>query len=139
MANQVISEEELMLLLSPISQTNAHESQEKPKLTMKLLYELIKKLKEENLMLTDRVAEYERKIEVIFESKNEIATTLDMSFHEKQGLVAEITAAPASVAPIHCLVPRAIRHPEHKKRPLWFLFVKSAFQFLFRGWKGYHF
>ncbi len=52
MANKVNSDKEFMLLLSPIYNTTANESQVKPKLTMKLLYEHINKLKEENIMLT---------------------------------------------------------------------------------------
>ena len=43
MAHKVISDEELLLLLSPIYYNQENEPTEKPKLTMKLLYELIRK------------------------------------------------------------------------------------------------
>lgn len=139
MANQVISDEELMLLLSTIYHSDNHESQEKPKLTMKLLYELIKKLKEENMMLTNRMTEYERQIDLLLESKNEIASTLEVSLCLEHGKLAEIEIVPNSATSMNYLVPRSVRHPDQKKTPLWLLLLKSSFRLLFRRRKGYLF
>ncbi|MDR6550034.1 hypothetical protein [Paenibacillus qinlingensis] len=136
MATKVISDEELMLLLSPICQTTANELQKKPKLTMKLLYELIKKLKEENMILTDRLTEYEHKIDLLLDSKSEVAASLALPLLEERGTAIEISSQPISVPPSSYLVPRSIRHPEKKKTPMWFLFVKSSVRFLFRRRRG---
>lgn len=132
MANKGNSDKELMLLLSPIYNTTANESQEKPKLTMKLLYEHINKLKEENIILTNRITEYEQKIDLLFESKSEVASTLERPLIIEHGKTAEIEAVPDYFIPMNFLVPRSVRYLHHKKSPLWFLLLRSAIRFLIR-------
>lgn len=132
MANKVDSDKEFMLLLSPIYNTAANESQEKPKLTMKLLYEHINKLKEENIMLTNRITTYEQKIDLLFESKNEVASTLEVPLFVEHGKTVEIEAVLDYVTPLNFLVPRSVRHLDHKRSPLWFLLLRSAIRFLIR-------
>ena len=76
MAYKVISDEELMFLLSPTHNNEENEQSEKPKLTMKLLYELIKKLKQENMLLSKRVDEFEQQLNLLHQIRDEVATTL---------------------------------------------------------------
>jgi hypothetical protein len=115
-SNKVISDEELMLLLSPTCTNEENEQSEKPKLTMKLLYELIKKLKEENMMLSKRVDEFEQQLVLLHQIRDEVATTLDLSMIEETGITVGMEAELDSGLPQTIQTSRAERHPSKKRR-----------------------
>ncbi|MNY70472.1 hypothetical protein D3C86_2086070 [compost metagenome] len=69
---------------------------------------------------------------MLFEVNNEVASTKEVQFELEPVKMIETNQ-------MHMLVPRATRHPVKKQSPLWFMFVKSAFRFLFRGRYGYAF
>ncbi|MBP1964541.1 hypothetical protein [Paenibacillus aceris] len=129
MAHKVISDEELLLLLSPICDNQETNLAEKPKLTMKLLFELIKKLKEENLILSNRITEYELKLDMLLQNKAEVASTTEAAeLVEPLSKQNEIDC----VLPIVTLAPRSVRHPSQRKKPMWLLFIRSVTRFFFR-------
>lgn len=130
MSNKVISDEELMLLLSPTNNNEENEQSEKPKLTMKLLYELIKKLKEENMMLSKRVDEFEQQLNLLHQIRDEVATTLDLPIIEETEITVRMEAELVSGLPQTIQTSRAERHPsktnkKNKKN-------KSFWTYLFR-------
>ncbi|SDN03221.1 hypothetical protein SAMN04487897_101851 [Paenibacillus sp. yr247] len=124
MAYKVISDEELMLLLSP---NKENEQSEKPKLTMKLLYELIKKLKQENIMLSKRVDELEQQLDLLHQIRAEVATTLELPVLIEPGIPAVMEADLDYGLPQTILIPRSQRHPSQNKKSFWaFLFRVST-------------
>lgn len=130
MSNKVISDEELMLLLSPTCTNEENKQSEKPKLTMKLLFELIKKLKEENMMLSKRVDEFEQQLNLLHQIRDEVATTLDLPIIEETEITVRMEAELVSGLPQTIQTSRAERHPsktnkKNKKN-------KSFWTYLFR-------
>lgn len=134
MSNKVISDEELMLLLSPTCTNEENEQSEKPKLTMKLLYELIKKLKEENMMLSKRVDEFEQQLVLLHQMRDEVATTLDLPMIEETGITVGIEAELDSGLPQTIKTSRAERHPSKKNKK-----DKSFWTYLFSHLANFHF
>ena len=114
MSNKVISDEELMMLLSPTNNNEENEPSEKPKLTMKLLYELIKKLKQENMLLSKRVDELEQQLNLLHQIRDEVATTLDLPIIEETEITVGMEAELVSGLPQTILTSRAERHPSKK-------------------------
>ncbi|MDQ0871529.1 hypothetical protein QFZ77_000188 [Paenibacillus sp. V4I3] len=127
MSYKVISDEELMLLLSPTYNNEENEPSVKPKLTMKLLYELIKKLKQENMMLCKRVDEFEQQLNLLHQTRDEVATTLDLPIIEETGITVGTEAELVSGPPQTILTSRAERHPSKKNKK-----NKSFWTYLFR-------
>ncbi|NOV03063.1 hypothetical protein [Paenibacillus planticolens] len=132
MAHKVVSDEELLMLLSPIDENQETNLTEKPKLTMKLLFELIKKLKEENIVLSNRVTEYELKLELHLQTKAEIASTLEVPDHIEPVSTFQMNNELERVLPHTALAPRSVRHPSHRKKPIWILFIKEAARYFVR-------
>ncbi len=116
MSYKVISDEELMLLLSPTYNNEENEPSEKPKLTMKLLYELIKKLKQENMLLSKRVEEFEQQLDLLHQIRDEVATTLDLPIIEETEITVRMEAELDSGLPQTILTSRAERHPSKKNK-----------------------
>ncbi|BFT72003.1 hypothetical protein [Paenibacillus sp. P36] len=125
MAHKVISDEELLLLLSPICDNQETNVSEKPKLSMKLLYELIKKLKQENVILTNRIAEYERRLDILMESKAQIASSTEMTVLIEPVRTTEVKHELSLVLSSTDLTPRSMRHPSPKKKSISLLFLKA--------------
>lgn len=124
MAHKVISDEEL-LLLSPNCDNPEASLSEKPKLSMKLLYELIKKLKQENVILSNRIAEYERRMDLLMESKAQVASTAERTILIEPVRAAEVKHELGFVLPSTHLTPRSMRHPSPKKKSISLLFLKA--------------
>lgn len=128
MAHKTISDEELLMLLSPIPD---QQDNEKPKLTMKLLYELIKKLKQENVELSERIAEYELKLDKLQQGREEVASTLEHTFlAEPENTKLPVVIDPP--LPQTFLLPRSERHPARRKQLIGTLFMKAVMK-LFIG------
>lgn len=127
MSYKVFSDEELMLLLSPTYNNEENEPSEKPKLTMKLLYELIKKLKQENMMLSKRVDEFEQQLDLLHQIRDEVAITLELPIIEETGIRVGMEAELDSGLPQTILTSRAERHPSKKNKK-----NKSFWTYLFR-------
>lgn len=127
MSYKVFSDEELMLLLSPSYNNEENKPSEKPKLTMKLLYELIKKLKQENIMLSKRLEEFEQQLDLLHQIRDEVATTLELPIIEETGITAGMEAELDSGLPQAILTSRAERHPSKKNKK-----NKSFWTYLFR-------
>ncbi|KRF17618.1 hypothetical protein [Paenibacillus sp. Soil787] len=121
MSDKVISDEELMLLLSPTNNKEENELSEKPKLTMKLLYELIKKLKQENMLLSKRVDELEQQLDLLHQMRDEVATTLDLPMIKEPEITVGMEAELVSSLPQTILTSRAERHPSKKNNKNKFL------------------
>ncbi|MCY9659775.1 hypothetical protein P5G65_09070 [Paenibacillus chondroitinus] len=125
MAHKVISDEELLLLLSPICDNQETNVSEKPKLSMKLLYELIKKLNQENVILSNRIAEYERRLDILMESKAQIASSAEMTVLIEPVRTTEVKQELSLVLSPTDLTPRSMRHPSPKKKSISLLFLKA--------------
>ena len=134
MSNKVISDEELILLLSPTNNNEENEQSEKPKLTMKLLYELIKKLKEENMLLSKRVDEFEQQLNLLHQIRDEVATTLDLPIIEETEITVRMEAELVSGLPQTIQTSRAERHPSKKNKK-----DKSFWTYLFSHLTNFHF
>ncbi len=134
MSNKVISDEELMLLLSPTNNNEENEQSEKPKLTMKLLYELIKKLKQENMLLSKRVDEFEQQLNLLHQIRDEVATTLDLPIIEETEITVRMEAELVSGLPQTIQTSRAERHPSKKNKK-----DKSFWTYLFSHLTNFHF
>lgn len=119
MAYQIISDDELMILLSPTYNKKENEQPEKPKLTMKLLYELIKKLKQENILLSKRVDEFEKQLDLLHQIRDEVATTLDLPILEETGIPVGMKDDFDYGLPQTILIPRSERHPSKKNKSFW--------------------
>jgi hypothetical protein len=118
--NKVISEEELTLLLSSGYHNEEKEQVEKPKLTMKYLYELIRKLQNENLILTHRINELEQSLDLFHRTRAEVAATAELPVLIEPEMTAVIEAADLKAAPpIATLIPRSERHSVQKKKSIW--------------------
>ncbi|KRE35006.1 hypothetical protein [Paenibacillus sp. Soil724D2] len=134
MSNKLISDEELMLLLSPTYNNEENEQSEKPKLTMKLLYELIKKLKQENMLLSKRVDEFEQQLSLMHQIRDEVATTLDMPIIEETEITVRMEAELVSGLPQTIQTSRAERHPSKKNKK-----DRSFWTYLFSHLTNFHF
>jgi len=128
---KVISDEELMMLLSPTYNNEENEQAEKPKLTMKLLYELIKKLKQENMMLSKRVDELEQQLHLLHQTRDEVATTLDLPMIEETGMTLGMEAELDSGLSKAILTSRAERHPSKKNKFFWTYLLSHLTNFHF--------
>lgn len=128
MSDKVISDEELMMLLSPTN-NEENEPSEKPKLTMKLLYELIKKLKQENMLLSKRVDELEQQLDLLHQIRDEVAATLELPMIEEPELTVGMEVEFVSGLPHTILTSRAERHPskKNKKNKFFWTYLLSHF------------
>lgn len=131
MSDKVISDEELMMLLSPTNNNEENEPSEKPKLSMKLLYELIKKLKQENMMLTKRVDELEQQLHLLHQIQDEVAITLELPIIEETGITVGMEAELDSGLPQTILTSRAERHPSKKNKFFWTYLLSHLTNFHF--------
>lgn len=131
MSNKVISDEELMLLLSPTYTNEENEPSEKPKLTMKLLYELIKKLKQENMLLSKRVDELEQQLNLLHQIRDEVATTLELPIIEEPKITVGMEVGLDSCLPQTIQTSRAERHPSKKNRFFWAYLLSHLTNFHF--------
>ncbi|MDD9270442.1 hypothetical protein ACFPES_25640 [Paenibacillus sp. GCM10023248] len=135
MAHIGISDEELLMLLSPAADQPAGEL-EKPKLTMKLLYELIKKLKQENIQLSERVAEYELKLDILLQTREEVASSLELpAITEPETAMLPISLEPALPQPMY--TPRSKRHVSPRKQSIGALLVRAFMKLFARRRRGY--
>lgn len=134
MSNKVFSDEELILLLSPTNNNEENEQSEKPKLTMKLLYELIKKLKQENMLLSKRVDEFEQQLNLLHQIRDEVATTLDLPIIEETEITFRMEAELVPSLPQTIQTSRAERHPSKKNKK-----DKSFWTYLFSHLTNFHF
>ncbi|MDU0200547.1 MULTISPECIES: hypothetical protein [Paenibacillus] len=132
MAHKVISDEELLLLLSPICDNQETNVSEKPKLSMKLLYELIKKLKQENVILSNRIAEYERRLDILMESKAQVASSAEMTVLIEPARSTEVKHELSLLLSSNDLTPRSMRHPSPKKKSISLLFLKALTKLFIR-------
>jgi hypothetical protein len=117
-AQKVISDEEL-LLLSPIHNNEESVPTVKSKLTMKLLNELISKLNQENIILSNRINELELKLELLLQNRAEVATTIEVPIQSEPGKPDEMETGLAWYIPPTLLSPRSERHPSQKKKSFW--------------------
>ncbi|MBD0378822.1 hypothetical protein [Paenibacillus sedimenti] len=125
MAHQVISEEELQLLLS--SNYHKEEPSEKPKLTLKFLHELIRKLQHENLLLAKRVVELEQQLESFQRIQVEAAASLEVPVLAEPEAERTETNLDTDL-PGTFLIPRSERHSSEKKKqkPFWSLWFRPS-------------
>ncbi|MCR8631468.1 hypothetical protein [Paenibacillus radicis (ex Xue et al. 2023)] len=140
---KVILNEELMLHISPDSHNqnkyvnqdttlSEHPDQTKlPKLTMKLLHELIKELRQENAKLYHRVTELERQLEELAHVQVEAAAAAELAnpIDKMKSNSIETAAYPANEPSIR--VTRSQRHPAPKKKSwedLWHLLFRPSLQ-----------
>ncbi|MCY9696935.1 hypothetical protein [Paenibacillus alginolyticus] len=131
MSDKIISDEELMLLLSPTNNNEENEPSEKPRLTMKLLYELIKKLKQENMLLSKRVDDLEQQLDMLHQVREEVATTLDLPMIKEPEITVGMEAELVSGLPQTILTSRAERHPSKKNRFFWTYLLSHLTNFHF--------
>jgi small-conductance mechanosensitive channel len=135
MIQSVINEDELKLLLSAESNLDnenmnssaAQEPQKIPKLTMKILYELIKELQQQNTELSQRIHEVERQLDEFLKMQESVAAAVELPEAVENKAAAENLISPALSSPPAILISRSVRHPAPKKRSFW-----SLWAFLFR-------
>ncbi|MFD0693201.1 hypothetical protein ACFQZT_03765 [Paenibacillus sp. GCM10027628] len=126
MAHQVISEEEFRLLLSSDYRKEEKESLEKPKLTMKFLHELIRKLQHENLVLAKRIVELEQQLDSFHRIQVEVAATVELPAPAEADAAAAGTdiTLDTFVPQKGILIPRSERHATEKKKSFWNLWFR---------------
>lgn len=143
MEQKLVSEEVLKHLLSPestiedIKIMNEIEQKEQlkqphPRLTMKLLHELIKELQYENTVLAERVNELKQQLDEFNHFQAAVAATVAAAATTETteavipSPVLEMAVVsqslPTEIQPI-TLLPRNIRHPAPRKKSFWNLII----------------
>lgn len=94
------------------------QSQIPPKLSMKLLHELIQELKQDNLQLKQRLTEYELDMATLIQSKQEVAA----------GSITIVCPVESSLPtlPTFIHLPRAERHRTDKKYSIFRILLHSV-------------
>ncbi|NOU95502.1 hypothetical protein GC093_20050 [Paenibacillus sp. LMG 31456] len=127
---EVIRKEELMLQISSdshkpkkpdreqLEQSKNPDPPKNPKLTMKLLHELIKELQQENANLYQHINELEQQLNQFIQTQGAVAAAAEMSNLTDTVNRGGMEATPYPAIPKSILISRSERHPTPKRKSL---------------------
>lgn len=133
---EVLHKEALMIQISsdshPLDKPETERSEQpeppkNPKLTMKLLHELIKELREENAKLQLHINELEQQLNEFIQIQGAVAAAAEISNLTDTVTTSEIEVFPFPSTPKSILTTRSERHPTPKRKSL-----RNLWNLLFR-------
>jgi len=118
-SDQTVKTKELKPVMTPESRNDANEPNKSPKLTMKLLYELINELGQQNRVLTNRVEVLEGQLQEWHKLQSEAAAAVEVPLKTDQTVTETERESYCTVHPQAIRTSRSERHPARSKKSFW--------------------
>jgi hypothetical protein len=118
-AQAILNEEELKMLLSPDYHLEENKQPSRLRLTMKYLYQLIGEIQHEKRLLSLRVDELEQQLYELYQIREEEASTQEMLNIQESQLKETIEIEPNPTVSELIETTRSERHPKPEKTSFW--------------------
>jgi hypothetical protein len=118
-AQTILNEDELKMLLSPDYRLEEIRQPRRLRLTMKYLYQLIGEIQHEKQLLSLRVDDLEQQLYELYQIREEEASTQEMLNIEESQMKETIEIDPKPTVPELIETTRAERHPKPEKTSFW--------------------
>jgi hypothetical protein len=118
-AQTILNEDELKMLLSPDYRLEEIRQPRRLRLTMKYLYQLIGEIQHEKQLLSLRVDDLEQQLYELYQIREEEASTQEMLNIEESQMKETIEIDPKPTVPDLIETTRAERHPKPEKTSFW--------------------
>jgi hypothetical protein len=118
-AQTILNEDELKMLLSPDYRLEEIRQPRRLRLTMKYLYQLIGEIQHEKQLLSLRVDDLEQQLYELYQIREEEASTQEMLNIEESQMKETIEIDPKPTVPELIKTTRAERHPKPEKTSFW--------------------
>jgi hypothetical protein len=119
MAQTILNEDELKMLLSPDYHLEEIKQPRRLRLTMKYLYQLIGEIQHEKRLLSLRIDELEQQLYELYQIREEEASTQEMLNIEESQMKETIEIEPKPTVPELIETTRSERHPKPEKTSFW--------------------
>jgi hypothetical protein len=118
-AQTILNDEELNMLLSPDYHFEEIKQPRRLRLTMKYLYQLIGEIQHEKRLLSLRIDELEQQLYELYQIRDEEASTQEMLNTEEIQMKENVEIEPKSIVPELIETTRSERHPKPEKTTFW--------------------